>query len=646
MPGIGQIKRVYTILGFFRRVAASFNKLLKRAQIDKKLSSRLEDIFMNPLTRLPAVFVDVPPEVNSQRFEPVMRRAPVAEHQVSEWCPDKIQKDFVPHLESIGLTPDRKGNDATLAVLDIFKLDPEQIEDELKKQYEIIELAAAMYNDKTAHKFSPYLSKKRKEKFHRTIKKVFLDKKNEIEEQFPSSKDEIFNKAEAIANGSLLPESAAPSINPDLTKHFEFTTTPSPDDNPLKNKGKLKADGHHGYQIASIAVAGCNGVGIAGVLPELTVVPYNIEMKGQILDKRLRKPPKASEVLTKILEQSEYGQNTRVVNMSFSSEFKTVKGIGENLLTTLYASRDKILAIVSAGDKEEEICRPFGGRTMIPACYGFLPNVLTVTAGFVPLDMQNIRKRLTGSSYGPWVHIAAPGLKIPAAGFDYMLEGSGASQATAFVSAVAAKIAAASKDYTPSMVAERILYTADQNRGIEGGDGTFGWLNAKRAWTDLEYDEYNGDFGKIEYVKEKRHGFIQLFKKDSKNWARLKKADLYLPAKRILRIFRDDRKTTDPFNFVVVFRDDFSSDEKNSLGKTAAMYAPECTLRIVRNVNFLPPKDDGNQLEGESIINKGYLTDFLRFIPKDAPDSPILISLTDISDLSRRMLPPEIGKYW
>ena len=76
------------------------------------------------------------------------------------------------------------------------------------------------------------------------------------------------------------------------------------------------------------------------------------------------------------------------------------------------------------------------------------------------------------------------------------------------------------------------------------------------------------------------------------------------------------------------------------------MYAPECTLRIVRNVNFLPPKDDGNQLEGESIINKGYLTDFLRFIPKDAPDSPILISLTDISDLSRRMLPPEIGKYW
>jgi len=621
-------------------------KLLERAQSEDKLRERFVEVFVNPITSRPTVFVDVRPKANSSHLGAAAPRQPISETKANAWCEDRNQKDFIPHLKSIGLGPEREGNGATLFVMDNFKLDDGWIGEKTTKLSKIRELALAMELEKITHKYRNLTKESKIEKKYIDARNEVSVKMKEIEEKYPLEKNEMLNKAKDITDGLLSLEDIVPEPHPDISNHFEFVTMPQSNVYSIENKGKLKADGHHGYHVASIAGARCNGEGIAGVLQDLKIVPYNIEMEGQKIYAQLKKPPKASDVLNEITDLSEHEGKTCVVNMSFSSEFKAVKGVGENLFENLSAFRDKILAIVSAGDKEEEICVPVGGRNMIPACYGFLPNVLTVTAGYVPPGEPDNRLRARDTSSGPWVLLAAPGVNIPAAGSNCIMEGTGASQATAFVSAVAAKIANASESYSPAVIVERLLYTADLTRGIKGNDGKFGWLNARRAWSNLNYDEYNGGIGSIKVLKGKRSEHIRLFKKTSSKWNSLRQADYYISPHQILRIRRDDRKRTDPFNYVVVYRDKFNPGEKEKWGKMVADYAPQCTLQVLRDVNFLPPKDSGNQLEGEGSIFSGYLSSFFTFRSKDSSDEPIPISLTDISDLTRRMLPPRRGKCW
>lgn len=202
------------------------------------------------------------------------------------------------------------------------------------------------------------------------------------------------------------------------------------------------ADNHgHGTHIAGIVGAeGGNGFGISGIAPKVSLM---------ILKYYDPKGPGTNNLLNTVRAIRYATQNgAKVINYSgggleySAEEYQAVKE----------ASEKGILFVAAAGNERSNSDK----HHYYPADYP-LANIISVTAAN---EASNI---LPTSNYGQQtVDIQAPGSNIystlPNSGFGNM---TGTSQATAFVSGVAALVYASNRDYTAEQVKKYILKTGD-----------------------------------------------------------------------------------------------------------------------------------------------------------------------------------------
>lgn len=231
--------------------------------------------------------------------------------------------------------------------------------------------------------------------------------------------------------------------------------------NFVANNNQLTDNHGHGTHVAGIAGAeGGNGVGISGVAPRVSLMIlkyYDPKSGGQ---DNLRNTIRAIQYAVKM--------KANIINYSGGGldyspdEYEAVK----------MAQKQGILFIAAAGnEKSNSDFQPY-----YPANYP-LDNIVSVTA------INPLGKVLQSSNFGEKsVHIAAPGESIystlPGDKYGVM---TGTSQATAFVSGVAALILANNSEFDYHQVRRQILNTADQSQDLFGKSQTAGILNSWAA---------------------------------------------------------------------------------------------------------------------------------------------------------------------
>jgi thermitase len=222
------------------------------------------------------------------------------------------------------------------------------------------------------------------------------------------------------------------------------------------------ADNHgHGTHIAGIVGAeGGNGIGTTGIAPKVSLMVL------KYYDPKAR----GTDNLKNTIKAIEYAvaNKAHIINYSgggldFSQpEFEAVK-----------KARDAgILFIAAAGNERSNS----DYAHYYPANYP-LSNIISVTA------INKAQKVLSSSNFGvETVHIAAPGEGIfstlPKNRYGYM---TGTSQATAFVTGVAALIMSNNREFSYKQVRTQILETSDRLPGMEKKTKTAGVLNSWAA---------------------------------------------------------------------------------------------------------------------------------------------------------------------
>jgi subtilisin family serine protease len=201
----------------------------------------------------------------------------------------------------------------------------------------------------------------------------------------------------------------------------------------------------HGTLVAGIAAATTdNGIGIAGAAWGASVLPVKVlDARGIGTD---------LEVAAGIVWAVDHGAN--VVNLSLGGP-----GPGQVLCDAVtYADSHGVLVVASAGNTAT------AAPNYPAACSGALAVSATDTNG----DFASF------SSFGPWVGLAAPGVRVVSTRNDnsYGAE-SGTSLSAPMVSAVAALVLAQHPDWDPSLAAAQLEQTA-QDRGPAGDDPFYG----------------------------------------------------------------------------------------------------------------------------------------------------------------------------
>ncbi|MTI58360.1 S8 family serine peptidase, partial [Geosporobacter ferrireducens] len=196
----------------------------------------------------------------------------------------------------------------------------------------------------------------------------------------------------------------------------------------------------HGTAVAGILAAAANGKGVAGVAPNIKIMPLKFihGTTGYTCD-----AIKAIEYAMK--------KGVKIINCSFG-------GSDNNYALKDAMKNSGILFIAAAGNR--------GGNTMThptyPACFD-LPNVL----GVASVNNKGVRSRFSG--YGPYIDIAAPGEQImttlPENKYDLF---TGTSASTPHVTGVAALL----KSYMPNLdyreITDRILGNAVVCNTLQG----------------------------------------------------------------------------------------------------------------------------------------------------------------------------------
>jgi subtilisin family serine protease len=144
----------------------------------------------------------------------------------------------------------------------------------------------------------------------------------------------------------------------------------------------------------------------------------------------------------------------------------------EEFSAVKYAEDHGVLFVAAAGNEHSNS----DVDHYYPADYN-LSNIISVTA------IDAVAKVLHSSNYGTkTVHIAAPGEGIystlPGGNYGFM---TGTSQATAFVSGVAALILSHNKDFSSDQVKKQIVATADEIPGLRDKTVSGGKLNSYAA---------------------------------------------------------------------------------------------------------------------------------------------------------------------
>lgn len=231
--------------------------------------------------------------------------------------------------------------------------------------------------------------------------------------------------------------------------------------NFITGTGELTDNHGHGTHIAGIIGAeGGNGIGISGVSPKVSLM---------ILKYYDPKAP-GTDNLKNTIKAINYAVDHKVDIINYSGggldfskqEFEAIQK----------AEKAGILFVAAAGNEKSNSDKAH----YYPANYP-LSNIISVTA------INPDANVLQSSNYGlTSVHIAAPGEAIystlPGGRYGTM---TGTSQATAFVSGVAALIKANNSEMTDSQIKNQILATADARPSMLTKNQTAGILNSWAA---------------------------------------------------------------------------------------------------------------------------------------------------------------------
>lgn len=231
--------------------------------------------------------------------------------------------------------------------------------------------------------------------------------------------------------------------------------------NFVSNTNDLTDNHGHGTHVAGIAGAeGGNNVGISGVAPHVSLMILKYYDPKAAVNDNLRNTIKAMYYAI--------AMKANIINYSgggldySKEEFEAVK----------LAQKEGILFVAAAGnEKSNSDQQPY-----YPANYP-LDNIISVTA------INPMGKVLSSSNFGEKsVHIAAPGEGIYSTlpGNKYGLM-TGTSQATAFVSGVAALIKANNSEFNYAQIKKQILNTANPSEDLFGKAKTAGILNSYAA---------------------------------------------------------------------------------------------------------------------------------------------------------------------
>ncbi|MGD2118333.1 MAG: S8 family serine peptidase [Chromatiales bacterium] len=224
---------------------------------------------------------------------------------------------------------------------------------------------------------------------------------------------------------------------------------------------KSRDDGHGLFSLG-ILVAKKNGKGIVGLIPDIPVDRIElIDTTG---------PYELQRRINDLSESANYtSQDRLVVNISLGVNFSgdTSSRYYKDMESAILLSSDNVLWVVSAGNDGAFI----GNCSVLPGCFGDLPNVITVSA------MGKIQRGVPirqwkDSNWGGGVSVSAPGVGIVSTdlakvssevGGEYLpICGirDGTSFSAAFVTALAARLWAQYPNLSAQEIKSRIVATA------------------------------------------------------------------------------------------------------------------------------------------------------------------------------------------
>lgn len=244
----------------------------------------------------------------------------------------------------------------------------------------------------------------------------------------------------------------------------------------------------HGVYVAGIAAAEANnGLGIAGVSYNATILPISVfyysYYYGVVTDDTVL--ISAYEYIFDLIDQG-LVDNLRVINMSlggygsYNSAFRSIIQKAEN---------DYGILTVAAGGNGDDY-----GNPLTTASY---PSDYEEVVSVVALNSED--ERASWCDYNENKNIAAPGVSIYSTyynGTASYATASGTSMSTPMVSGIAALLFSANPDLSPSDVRDALYGTAI-DLGDEGRDNYYGWgkinpVEAVKAVVGAEISSENG----------------------------------------------------------------------------------------------------------------------------------------------------------
>lgn len=225
----------------------------------------------------------------------------------------------------------------------------------------------------------------------------------------------------------------------------------------------MDENGHGTHCAGIIGAEGDNGLGIAGINWNVSIMPLKFLGRGGF-----GSTANAIKSINYAIDRKQKGVNVRVINASWGST-QYSRALEDAIRA---AGEQGILFVAAAGNSSADNDK----RAHYPSNYN-LPNVISVAA----LDRTD--SMASFSNFGvKTVHIAAPGGDILSTWLnDAYRDASGTSMAAPHVSGVAALILAAEPNMSVAKLRERILGSVDKLPALEGKVATGGRLCAAQA---------------------------------------------------------------------------------------------------------------------------------------------------------------------
>jgi thermitase len=230
----------------------------------------------------------------------------------------------------------------------------------------------------------------------------------------------------------------------------------------LNKKNPVDVNGHGSHIAGIIGATAAGHHGVIGVAPHVSIMPLRY----------FADESTATDTVANTVKAVDYAIENGAKIINYSSEGKGFNVAEYRALER--ASKKGILVVVAAGNSGEN--NDTVDSPTYPASYD-LPNIIAVAATNIHNDVLPI------SNYGATkVHVAAPGESI----FSTMPKGrygynTGTSQATAFVSGVAALLLSENPALSVADLKKIIMNSVDKSANLKNKVASGGRLNAYKA---------------------------------------------------------------------------------------------------------------------------------------------------------------------